>query len=58
MNPSKDNMSVFGESGKVHAITNLRIVDASILPSCVRTNTNVPTMMIAERVYQLISEGL
>ena len=56
MGPQSDNMSVVDESGKVYGLSNIRVVDASIMPDCVRANTNVPTMMIAERIYALIKD--
>ena len=35
----------------------VRAVDASIMPDCVRANTNVTTMMIGERIAEFIREG-
>jgi len=43
---------------KVRGIENLRIVDASVMPDVVRANTNVTTMMIAERAADFIKQGL
>ena len=42
-----DEMAVVDDQLKVHGIQNLRVVDASIMPTIVRGNTNAPTTMIA-----------
>ena len=50
MGPSSDKMSVVNQYGKVHSVENLFLADSSIMPHCIRANTNVTTMMIGERM--------
>ncbi|MCH8871060.1 MAG: mycofactocin system GMC family oxidoreductase MftG [Chloroflexi bacterium] len=57
MGPSSDPMAVVDQYGKVHGIDGLRIADASVMPECVRANTNVTTMMIGERVADFMRNG-
>jgi choline dehydrogenase len=46
--------SVVDAECRVHGIDALRVVDASVMPSIVSGNTNAPTIMIAERLSDLI----
>ena len=57
MGPASDPMAVVDQHGKVHGLQNLRVVDASIMPNCIRANTNVTTMMIGERIADFICQG-
>ena len=45
-----DTMAVVDEHLRVHEIENLRVVDASIMPTIPGGNTNAPTIMIAEKL--------
>lgn len=58
MGPASDPMAVVDQYGRVHGLDNLRVVDASIMPDCIRANTNVTTMMIGERVADFIRQGM
>jgi len=49
MGPDTDRMAVVGPQGKVHGVEGLWIVDASIMPTIPAANTNLPTILIAER---------
>ena len=57
MGPASDPMAVVDQYGKVHGLSGLRVVDASIMPNCVRANTNVTTMMIGERIADFVRQG-
>lgn len=52
---AQDNpMAVTSSSGRVYGTHNLRVCDASLMPSIPCANTNIPTIMIAERIADLI----
>ena len=50
MGPDSDPMAVVDQYGKVYGVEELRVADASIMPDCIRANTNVTTMVIGERI--------
>jgi len=57
MGPASDPLAVVDQYGKLHGLQNLRVVDASIMPDCIRANTNVTTMVIGERIADFIKAG-
>ena len=57
MGASDDSMAVTDQSGRVYGIGGLRVVDASIFPVVPSANTNIPTIMTAEKISDAILEG-
>jgi choline dehydrogenase len=49
MGPRSDPMAVVDARGHVHGMDGLSVIDASIMPTIPAANTNVPTIMLAER---------
>ena len=58
MGPVSDPMAVVDQFGNVRGLENLKVADASIMPDCIRANTNVTSMVIGERVASFLGEGL
>lgn len=49
-----DPMAVVDDRLRVHGIANLRVADASIMPTIASGNTNAPTIMIGEKASEMI----
>ena len=48
MGRAEDRAAVTDAAGRVHGVAGLRVIDASIMPTIPRGNTNIPTIMVAE----------
>ena len=57
MGRADDPQAVTLNDGRVIGVTGLRVCDASLMPAIPCANTNVPTIMIAERIADLIKAG-
>lgn len=57
MGAANDRDAVTDPAGRVHGIAGLRVIDASIMPTIPRGNTNIPTIMVAEKLAdRMLSE--
>lgn len=56
MGPKWDRDAVVDPRLRVYGVKKLRVIDASIMPTIIRGNTNAPTMMIAEKASDFIKE--
>ena len=52
-----DPMAVLDSACRVYGVGGLRVVDASIMPSVPSANTNLTTIMVAERAAELIASA-
>ncbi len=57
MGADDDPMAVTDPAGRVRGVAGLRVVDASIFPVVPCANTNIPTIMTAEKIADAILVG-
>jgi 5-(hydroxymethyl)furfural/furfural oxidase len=55
MGRADDPNAVVDGNGRVRALAGLRVVDASIMPMVPRANTNIPVIMLAEKIADEIA---
>jgi choline dehydrogenase len=56
MGPASDRSAVVDSRGKIHGLDNAYVADASIMPVIPRANTNVPALVVGERIARWILE--
>jgi choline dehydrogenase len=57
LGPASDPAAVVDLQLRVHGVDNLRVVDASVIPSIPSANTNATVLAIAERAVSWIGQG-
>jgi 5-(hydroxymethyl)furfural/furfural oxidase len=57
MGRADDPTAVTDTAGRVLGVAGLRVVDASVMPWVPRGNTNIPTIMVAEKMADMILDA-
>ena len=56
MGPESDSTAVVDLRGKVYGVDNLYVADASIMPVVPRANTNIPALVVGERIAAWLTQ--
>lgn len=56
MGPADDPTAVVDARGRVHGLAGLRVADASVMPVVPRANTNVPCVVVGEKIASVMLE--
>jgi choline dehydrogenase len=57
MGPESDPTAVVDARGKVYGVENLYVADASIMPVVPRANTNIPALVVGERIAAWLAQA-
>jgi choline dehydrogenase len=57
MGPAGDPLAVCDERGRVHGLEGLVVCDCSLMPQVPRANTNIPAVLIGERIARALLSG-
>jgi choline dehydrogenase len=57
MGPESDMTAVVDARGKVYGVDNLYVADASIMPVVPRANTNIPALVVGERIAAWLTQA-
>lgn len=58
MGPQGRSASVVDARGRVHGLDNVYVADASVIPEIPRANTNLPSLVVGERIARGMSVAL
>ncbi len=56
MGPASDRSAVVDSRGRIHGLDNAYVADASIMPVIPRANTNLPALVVGERIARWLLE--
>jgi choline dehydrogenase len=57
MGPVSNSLAAVDQYGKVHGVQSLRVVDASIMPVCMRSSKPATTVIIGDNIADFIRQG-